>query len=244
MIPAKQLLAIFIGAAPLLATAQSADAPIIKSGDQWTYQTTVETGPSGWKQTHDTFTVVRTTASSIYFTVQAKGAPTGPVEVIAGADWSRIRNVDGKETVVNRSLAFPLQPGKTWDVSYTEHNPNKAHTLEQWETHYKVMGYEPVEVAAGKFNAIKIEAEGQWTAELAPSSNVVQAANTSTGGTTMVTQVQRTQPGKATGRTYKAMWYVPEVGRWVKSVEEYYSSGSVRNQRVTSELESYTPAPR
>ena len=239
MISAKLVVASLALSMTLIAAAQSADAPVVKSGDQWTYQNTVETGPSGWKQSHDTITVVRTTSSSIYYTVQAKGAPTGPVEVIAGTDWSRIRNVDGKETTVNRSLAFPLQPGKTWDVSFTEHNPNKAHTVEQLDTHYKVIGYETVEVPAGKFNAIKIEAEGQWNAELAPMSNVTQAANTSAGGTTMVTQVQRTQPGKATGRTYKAMWYVPEVGRWVKSIEEYYNSGGVRSQRFTAELESY-----
>lgn len=238
MTPAKLFLAALLLSTPVLAAAQSADAPVIKSGDQWTYQTTIETGPSGWKQTHDTFTVVRTTASNIYFTVQAKGAPTGPIEVIAGADWSRIRNVDGKETTVNRPLAFPLQPGKSWDVSFTEHNPNKAHTLEQWDTHYKVMGYESVEVPAGKFNAIKIEAEGQWIAELAPSTAIVQSANTAAGGTTMVTQTQRTQPSKATGRTYRAVWYAPEVGRWVKAVDEVYNSGGVRSQRTTSELET------
>ena len=41
------------------------------------------------------------------------------------------------------------------------------------------------------------------------------------------------------GRTYKAFWYVPEVRRWVKSVEEYYGSGGVRNERYTDELESF-----
>jgi hypothetical protein len=41
------------------------------------------------------------------------------------------------------------------------------------------------------------------------------------------------------GRTYKAFWYVPEVRRWVKSVEEYYGSGGVRNERYTAELESF-----
>jgi hypothetical protein len=32
---------------------------------------------------------------------------------------------------------------------------------------------------------------------------------------------------------------VPEVKRWVKSVEEYYGSGGVRNERYTGELESF-----
>jgi hypothetical protein len=46
-----------------------------------------------------------------------------------------------------------------------------------------------------------------------------------------------------TGRTYKAFWYVPEIGRWVKSVEEYYGSNGVRNERYTAELESYKRSP-
>jgi hypothetical protein len=45
----------------------------------------------------------------------------------------------------------------------------------------------------------------------------------------------------ATGRTYKAFWYAPEVKRWVKSVEEYYGSGGVRNESYTTELESFKP---
>jgi hypothetical protein len=32
------------------------------------------------------------------------------------------------------------------------------------------------------------------------------------------------------------------VKRWVKSVEEYYSSGGVRNERYSEELESFKPA--
>jgi len=229
---------------PLLAAAQSAGSPSIKSGDEWTYQDTVESGAAGWKQTRDTVTVVRTTSSSIYYTVQASGAPTAPREVVVGPDWSRIRNVDGKETTVNRPLAFPLAEGKSWNVAYTEHNPNKIHTLEQWDNHFKVVGYETVEVPAGKFNAIKIEAEGQWVAEMAPANSVVQMANVTNGGTSMVTQTHRTTPVQTSGRLYKAFWYVPEVGRWVKSVEEYYSSADVRNQRFSSELESFKLSPR
>jgi hypothetical protein len=47
----------------------------------------------------------------------------------------------------------------------------------------------------------------------------------------------------ASGRTYKAFWYVPEVRRWVKSVEEYYASSGVRNEKYTGELESFNLTP-
>jgi hypothetical protein len=54
----------------------------------------------------------------------------------------------------------------------------------------------------------------------------------------MVTQTQKTTATPVSGRTYKAFWYVPEVKRWVKSVEEYYAASGVRSERYTSELES------
>ena len=55
---------------------------------------------------------------------------------------------------------------------------------------------------------------------------------------------RRASPVVATGRLYKAFWYVPEIGRWVKSDEEYYGSNGVRTQRFTSELESFKHAAR
>ena len=52
-------------------------------------------------------------------------------------------------------------------------------------------------------------------------------------------QSRKVTPQSATGRLYKAFWYVPEINRFVKSVEEYYSAGGVRNERYTDELDSY-----
>ena len=95
---------------------------------------------------------------------------------------------------------------------------------------------------AGKFRALKIESEGHWEAQIAPGQSVVQGAQTGQGDATMVTQVQSIAERQVTGRLYKAFWYAPEVKRWVKSVEEYYSNGGVRNERYTQELESFKPA--
>jgi hypothetical protein len=108
---------------------------------------------------------------------------------------------------------------------------------------YTVIGFETIEVPAGKFNALKVEAEGQWIAELEPMQTVVQGAQTSADATSMVTQAQRTRSEPVSGRTYKAFWYAPEVKRWVKSVEEYYNAGGARNERYTEELESYKVDP-
>ena len=61
-------------------------------------------------------------------------------------------------------------------------------------------------------------------------------------GTTVVVQTRKATPAMATGRLYKAFWYVPEIGRWVKSDEEYYGSNGTRTQRFSSELESFKRA--
>jgi hypothetical protein len=221
------------------AWAQRVDAPAVKSGDTWTYRVTTEKGTSGWNQIHEEVAVSRVTSSSIYYTSKPSGSTQPARESFAGLDWSRMRDVNGKETVVNRPLAFPLTAGKTWDVQYTEEHPNRAHRSEQWNNTFKVVGYETVEVPAGKFNSLKVEAEGHWTAEPEPTRTIVQGAQSTADAAAMVTQVQKARTEPATGRTYKAFWYVPEVRRWVKSVEEYYGSGGVRNERFTMELESF-----
>jgi hypothetical protein len=231
-----------VSMAASLARAESVQAPILKPGDTWTYVNTVETAPNGWRQTRDEIVLLRTTSDHIYFETRQAGTTQAANEVVAGADWSRSRNVNGTETMVNRPLSFPLSDGKTWEVKYTEAHPNVKHASESSDTHFKVVGPETVEVAAGKFNAIKIEAEGDWTAETAPMVAAVGGTIVNQAGTTIVAQTRKAMPVTATGRIYKAFWYVPEIGRWAKSVEEYYGSNGVRTQRFSSELESFKHA--
>src|SRR3984957_3128435 len=191
------------------ASAESMNAPSVKAGDAWIYKSTTEKGAAGWNQTHDETAVSRVTSSTIYFTVKATGSTQPAKELFAGADWSRVRDIDGKETVVNRPLAFPLAPGKSWEVRYTEPHPNKQFRSEEWDHKYTVVGFESVEVPAGKFNALKIEAEGRWTAELEPTQTVVQGAESNSEGTPVGTQTQKPADKTVSGRTYRAFWYVP-----------------------------------
>jgi hypothetical protein len=223
------------------AAAQTLERPRVLPGDSWIYRYTEEKAPSGWSQTRDELTVTRVTASSIYFTVRPAGSTLPPKELLSGSDWSRIRDVNGKETVVAQPLAFPLAPGKTWTLTYTEQNPDKAFSTETFDNKFNVVGYEDIEVPAGKYHALKIEAEGHWSGQLATSQSVVQQAQVHAGGTTMSTDVERTTPRDVSGRLYKAFWYAPEVKRWVKSIEEDYSTGGVRHVRRTMELESFKP---
>jgi len=226
----------------LSAAAQTIDPPDVRAGDSWIYRTTEEKGAASWNQTHDELTVTRVTASAIYFTVKPNGSTQAPKELFMGRDWSRIRDVNGTETMVGQPMQFPLSPGKSWTVKFTEDNPNKNFRTETWENKYNVVGYEDIEVPGGKYRAVKIEAEGRWSGVLAPAETVVQGAEAHETGTTMSTQVQKRTAREVSGRLYKAFWYAPEVKRWVKSVEEDYSNGGVRNVRRTTELEAYKPA--
>jgi hypothetical protein len=220
--------------------AQTIEQPAVKAGDTWLYRLTTEKAPNGWVQTRDEFTVERVTSSVIYFNVKQLGSTQPPNEVFMGLDWSRVRNVSGKETLVNRPFAFPLTIGKTWEVGFEEQQPNRQFKSEKWNRKYTVLGYETVEVPAGKFRALKVEAEGQWVAEIALAQNVVQSAQTSQNGTSLVTQVQNAPAGtKVMGRSYAVLWYAPETKRWVKSVEEEYNSAGYRSARYTAELESF-----
>ena len=224
---------------PVSVVAESVGLPFVKPGDSWTYRSTIEKGQNGWVQKSTECTVVRTNSTSILLSIKDKGSTQAPKEQLVGRDWCRFRNVNGKEEVVNRPFLFPLEPGKSWEIEYTEDHPNREHRKEQFNHHYIVIGWEDVDVPAGHFTAIKVESEGKWKAELEPSIKVGSSSQTSRDGATTVIQSQKVAPQTATGRLYKAFWYVPEIKRQVKSIEEYYSAGGVRNERYTEELESF-----
>ena len=143
------------------AFAQTAEQPRVKTGDTWVYQLTTEKAPNGWVQTRNEFTVERATSSAIYLSVKQLGSTQPANEIFMGLDWSLVRNVNGKETIVNRPFAFPLTVGKTWEVGFEEQQPNREFKSEQRHRKYTVLGYETVEVPAGKFTALKVESEGQ-----------------------------------------------------------------------------------
>ncbi|MHB8847906.1 MAG: hypothetical protein ACYC43_05660 [Burkholderiales bacterium] len=219
--------------------AASIETPTVKAGDTWSYQNTIESGAADWKQRQDIITVSHVTPTRIYYTVKQKDSSLPEKQIVTDLGWSRIRDVNGVQTTVNKPLFFPLEAGKTWEIRYTEQHPNKLLTSETFNSKYTVTGYEAIEVPAGKFNAIKIEEEGAWTAELAPSQSVLLNTQFQLNNTTAVAQVSKISAAKKSGRTYKAFWYVPEVKRFVKSVEEYYGANGIRTQRFTSELESF-----
>ena len=225
-------------AMPADAYAQSAPAPALAADDSWTYLNTTEIG-TNWRQTSTEVRVTHASAASVGISTKVVGSTSPPVEQLTGPDWSRVRNVNGHQTVVNRPFAFPLSVGKSWTIEYSEDNPNREHTSEHYNTPYKVVGWEDVTVPAGSFHALKIEADGTWAAAIAPAVSAAAGSRVDRQGTTTIVQTNRTMPSTVSGRTYHAFWYVPEVKRWVKSVEEYYSATGTRTSSFKTELQSY-----
>nr|WP_294544284.1 hypothetical protein [uncultured Rhodopila sp.] len=101
-------------------------APRILPSDSSTYQDTVE-NKSGWHQTRSETTVEHAGTAGIAISIEETGSTMPPKELLAGADASRSlsRSVNGRQTVVNRPLAFPLNIGKSWIVEYSEDHPNR-----------------------------------------------------------------------------------------------------------------------
>ena len=218
--------------------AQSLTAPSLKAGDSWVYTDTTESGTQGWVRKDQVITVERVDSDGVLVAIKQDGSSQPPIEQMTGLDWSRSRDINGKQEVINRPLAFPLHQGEKWTVEYTELNPNRMHASETFHSDYVVTGWEDIQVPAGKFKALKIESEGQWTAVLAPAVASGTGALGTPGAVTMVTQVRRVAPRTVSGKLYKAFWYVPSEKRFVKSVEEYYSDKGIRSQRYTAELAS------
>ena len=227
-------------AGPRTARAQDLGAPAIVAGDRWTYQSTRELR-GGWRRDRMEITVLRASPSGIEISTHPVGSTMPPVERLTGLDWSRVRSVDGREQVVNRPLDFPMHVGESWVVDYGEAQPSRQHSSEHFRSVYRVVGWQEISVPAGLFRALKVEADGTWSAVLAPSVAAGAASMADAEGGTTAARTRRTAPTHVAGRTYKAFWYVPTVKRWVKSVEEYYDGG-LRSARYEDELLSFKPA--
>jgi hypothetical protein len=224
-----------------VAYADSVQAPVFKAGDSWVYAITTENGQTGWTQKQQQISVERVNHQDILVTFNQKGSNQPPLEALRGFDWSRMGDVNGKQQVVHQPLSFPLSENKKWELSYKRSNPTPKLSSAAFDCTYVATGWEEVQVPAGKFNALKIECNGEWKEELAPGVTFTSAGSTTQGGTTAVAQSQTTMQHSVSGRIYQAYWYVPSVKRYVKSLEESYTSGGNRSSRTTEEMISFTP---
>lgn len=224
-----------------VAYADSVQTPVFKVADTWVYAITTENGQTGWTQKQQQISIERINHQDMLVTLNQKGSNQPPVEVLRGLDWSRTGDVNGKQQIISQPLSFPLSEGKKWELSVKKSNPTPKLTSASFDCNYAVTGWEEVQVPAGKFNALKVECNGEWKDELAAGVNFANAGSTTQSGSATVTQSQTVMQRTVSGRIYQAYWYVPSIKRYVKSLEESYTSQGTRSSRITEELISFTP---
>ena len=225
--------------------AQEAPLPKLNEGDKWIYNVKVEQPPGGSTTRKWEASIVRAGSTSVVMARKPSDSNLPPQEISFAPDWSRSTSVNGKLTTTVKNFDFPMKPGKTWDISFTENQPNEKLKLVKRSFQYKVIGWEDVKVPAGTFKAIKIETDGDWYHEFLPSNAVIgsRVESGASGNSVAVQSRNAVTPGPMTGKYYKAFWYAPEVKREVKAIEETFTtSGSVSN-RTTAELDSYSVQP-
>jgi hypothetical protein len=224
------------------AEAQDLTLPKFTPEDSWVYHETIQKGDKTEEKDTE-ISVVRADNQDLLVGIKAVGSSRSPIEVMFRPDWAKFRGVNGVETIVNRPLAFPLAPGKSWSVNFMESNPSPRHLREAIDIVYKVAGWEDVTTPAGAFKALRIEGKGNWVADIAArvQTNAVLAKQ----GAALAQSTQNVVQGaqRITGRIYRVVWYVPQVKRWVKSRDETLSSTGQVSESVDAKLTAFHVTP-
>ena len=184
------VLALFL-TLPALCAAQ-ADAPVAKPdvrvGDRWVYRHTDRRmkPPTAIFEIRVSFVDAR----AIHAVVEPQGGKRES-DATWTRDWNNVVAVDeGVFEIEKAMLQFPFTPGQQYQAAWDIRRPRAGAFHVRHERTVKVVGWEEVEVPAGKFRALKILAEGTYRRIDKPFSD--KARNT--------------------------YWYVPQVKRWVKTV--------------------------
>lgn len=184
----RALLALLLIAIPILSAAQS-DAPVrrpeIRVGDSWTYRSTNVLAPGTYEQE----TRVSFTDDKVILMVSTRKSDGKEIDSSATLEWNFVTAHSGIMFRPHSGLfRFPLRIGDKYEVKYEQLRP-RVNTVESATTGaVTVVGWETVEVPAGKFRAVKVELD-----------SMVQPLD-----------------GAHVYRRQVTLWYVPDVRRWVK----------------------------
>jgi len=200
-------LAALLFAVPLLAAAQ-VPRPDVKVGDSWTYRRMDYDA----NQPRGIYTMrVVFAERGVIQVVSLYGKKEREVDTTYTADWNAVNTLGRVFNPHTGWFKFPLQVGDTYKASYEIIRTNKQ-VHGRNERLVKVVGWEELQVPAGKFRALKIVSEGRYT-------------RTDVSGS---------------GTSRNVIWYVPEVKRWVKiTLESRPTTGRGAGEFTGEELVGY-----
>ena len=181
--------ALFYFCAAAVASAQDVARPQVKVDDRWVYRHIDRRfkPPAYIYELRVSFVDSR----AIHAVVERQGGKREADDATWTADWNGVVGVDeGVVEIEQGLLQFPLSPGREYAAAWTMRRPRSGAFEVRHERTVKIVGWEDIEVPAGKFRALKVQAQGAWRRIDRPSSAAAQ----------------------------NIYWYVPEVKRWVKSV--------------------------
>jgi hypothetical protein len=177
-------------AAGLAQTGAPVERPAVKVDDRWIYRRMDHRfePPVLLYELRVSFIDAR----AIHTVLSRQGKPADS-DATFTPEWNGVVSVDeGVVEIKAGLLQFPLAPGRAYDATWEMRRPRMGKFHVRHERAVKVVGWEAIEVPAGKFTALKVVAEGRWLRLDRKNSN--WARNT--------------------------VWYVPEVKRWVKTLYE------------------------
>jgi len=184
----RALLCLLLLAVPILSAGQSDERvvkPEIRVGDSWTYRSTNVFAPG----THDIENRVSFVDAKVILVVTTSKTDGKEADSSWTPEWNSVTSHGGLMFRPNSGLfRFPLRIGDKHQVKYEMLRP-RVNTAESSTTgSVTVVGWETIEVPAGKFRAIKLELE-----------SIVQPSD-----------------GLRAYQRQVTFWYVPDVRRWVK----------------------------
>jgi lipoprotein-anchoring transpeptidase ErfK/SrfK len=140
-----------------LQSSQSAPAPAVTTGDNWTYR--VRDGYTGLERGNLRLQVTESTRGSITLAASVPGSAQEEMQVYDPRwNWLKRRatNMQPFEySPAYPAFAFPMAPGKTWRERVYATDPADGR---RFPVHIEgtVLGWERVRVPAGEFEALKI----------------------------------------------------------------------------------------
>lgn len=159
--------------------------PEIRVGDSWTYRSTNIIGPGA----HEQETRVTFIDDKVILAVSTRKSDGKEFDSSWTNEWNSVTTHGGSMYRPHSGVVrFPLNIGDKHEVKYDLLRPRASTILSSTTGTVAIVGWETVEVPAGKFRAVRIELD-----------SMVQPSDGS-----------RAYPRQVT------YWYSPDVRRWVK----------------------------